>query len=489
MSGGGAAVRAANDGGAATPGCAASCGSPVLARYRAPALLVVAALFVAGCTRQDIVAIGVGLDAGSLADAADTPRADAGAPDATATDAGECRGSGPIVLVGDGTRTCGGRVAARQFRYAVCTCDDYATSAPLTTDSFDSARGAYVPGGRGGSLGVNGRVAASAPLTLGGALWAGGSGLQAGTGGEIRAASDLRVRGPIESDARIEVGRDAFFGDRARARELVVTGTLTQAPGASLDVSGTRSIGHSVTAPVVVPAPCGCGVDDILDVPALVRAHRDDHDGVALGLSPTALANRTGDRTVDLGCGRYYLTAIGGTGALTLRASSRAALFVDGDVSLDAPLVVELSDGADLDLFVAGNLVSSSSVRFGDADHPARARLYVGGRGTLQLDGDALFGGNLYAPRAELTTSGRVEVFGSLFVRRLAASGPLLVHYDTAVLKAGDGCGAPVGPSCASACDCAGGACNGGTCGACASTADCCAPLFCLGGQCVADPF
>ncbi len=452
----------------------------------------VAALVVlasTACTRQDIVATGPGLDAGSpITDAALAD--DAGmASDGGAPDGGACRGSGPIVMVGDGTRTCGGRVAARQFRYAVCTCDDYAAAAPLTTDSFDSARGAYTPGGRGGSLGVNGRVAASAPLTLGGALWAGGSGLQAGTGGEIRAASDLRVRGPIESDARLESGRDAYFGDRARARELVVTGTLTQAPGAGLDVSGTRSIGHTVAAPVSVPPPCGCGVDDILDIPALVRAHRDDHEGEALGLAPSALANRSGDRTVELGCGRYYLTAIGGTGALTVRVAARAALFVDGDVSLDAPLVVELADGADLDLFVAGNLVSSSVIRFGDAARPARARLYVGGRGTLQLDGDALFGGNLYAPRAELNTSGRVEVFGSLFVRRLAASGPLLVHYDTAVLKAGEGCDAPVGPSCASSCECAGGACNGGVCGACATSADCCAPLFCLSGQCVADPF
>lgn len=465
--------------------------APSAARAACVAILVLTA-GASACTREDIVAIGA-IDGGSApaADAGPEVIADAGSDAGPVVpDAGSCTGAGPLVIVGDGESTCGGRVAARSFRYAVCTCDDYAASASLTTDSFDSTRGPYAPGGRGGSLGVNGRLAASAPLSLGGALWAGGSGLQAGSGGAITAASDVRVRGPIESEAALTCGRDAYFGDRARATELVVTGTLTLPAGAALDVSGTTRVGGTVRAPVTVSPPCGCGVDDLLDVPALVRAHREDVDNASIGLRPNALEGRTGDRTLELPCGRYYLGAIGGSGALVLRITGRTALFVDGDVALDAPLTVTLVGDAELDLFVAGNVVSSSAIRFGSADAPARARLYVGGRGTLQLGADALFGGNLYAPRAELSTSGRVEVFGSLFVRRLAASGPVVVHYDTAVLKAGDGCGAPTASTCSSSCECPGGACtSAGVCGACETSADCCAPLFCLGGQCVADPF
>lgn len=450
-------------------------------------------LVLGACDRQDVVAFARGAaadDAGARGDGAIDGDAGAGRADAEPGDGGACRGRGPIVQVGDGTLTCGGRVAARRFRYAVCTCDDYSASAPLTTDSFDSTRGPYTAGGRGGSVGVNGRVAAAAPLSLGGALWAGGSGLQAGSGGDVIAASDVRVRGPVESEAVVRVGRDAYFGARVQARELVVTGTLTRAPGVVLDVSGSTQLGGEREAPVDVPPPCECGVDELLDVAELVRAQRDDHDNATIGLDPRALEGRTGARTLALPCGRYYLTNIGGTGALTLQLTGRVVLFVDGDVALDAPWVVELGADAELDLFVAGNVLSSSTIRFGSAEAPARARLYVGGRGTLQLGADAVFGGNLYAPRAELTTSGRVEVFGSLFVRRLAASGPLSVHYDTAVLdpKTAE-CGAPPVDTCTSACDCAGGACVGGTCGACASHADCCAPLFCSGGRCVADPF
>src|SRR5262249_6913317 len=64
-----------------------------------------------------------------------------------------CSGTGPPILVGDGItngegdgapdNVCSGTIAVRTFVHALCTCEGYATSTRLTTDSFDSAQGPY----------------------------------------------------------------------------------------------------------------------------------------------------------------------------------------------------------------------------------------------------------------------------------------------------------------------------------------------------------
>ena len=130
------------------------------------------------------------------------------------------------------------------------------------------------------------------------------------------------------------------------------------------------------------------------------------------------------------------------------------------------------------------NVVADAALSLGDALAPARVRLYVGGDGTIQLGGGGTFAGNLYAPRAELVTAGDTEVFGALFVRRVAASGPLTVHYDTGVLRAGDDCQPP--PRCETCGDCPSvETCIDGECGAWRDTSDCCAPLVCDDGECL----
>src|SRR5207302_1458657 len=76
-----------------------------------------------------------------------------------------CLGSGPPVLVGDGItngdgdgapdNVCSGTIAVRTFVRALCTCEGYATSTRLTTDSFDSAAGPYTPGGTAAPVGID----------------------------------------------------------------------------------------------------------------------------------------------------------------------------------------------------------------------------------------------------------------------------------------------------------------------------------------------
>ena len=78
----------------------------------------------------------------------------------------------------------------------------------------------------------------------------------------------------------------------------------------------------------------------------------------------------------------------------------------------------------------------------------------------------------------------------SAFAGNFRASDVTNIHYDRAVLKAGDNCGGNGGEGggsseCGSCQDCHNQACNKGVCGECATDSDCCAPLVCSGGSCV----
>ena len=48
---------------------------------------------------------------------------------------------------------------------------------------------------------------------------------------------------------------------------------------------------------------------------------------------------------IELPCGRYYLTGIGGLGGITLRITGHTVVFVDGDVNAVGALSVEMAPG------------------------------------------------------------------------------------------------------------------------------------------------
>jgi hypothetical protein len=405
-----------------------------------------------------------------------------------------CDGSGPPILVGDGITVgqggsggddvCSGQVAERAFRFALCSCESYAASTTLTTDSFDSSVGPYVPGRAGGSVGTNGSFASNGLADVGGSLWVAGAGGMI-LGADLTAAAHLYDGGGIDgSAAGVTVGRDARVAGDVDLADLSVAGTLTLPAERTLAVSGTQTLGTLARAPVAVAAPCECAPADLVDIASFVETYRTANDNADIDLDPAALAAVAAETTLDLPCGRFFVDAIGTTQPLTLHVSGRTALFVGGDATLRAPFTVLLDAGVELDLFVGGLLTSTALVQLGSADRPAGARLYVGGSGTLELSGGAELGGNVYAPRADLALSAAAEVFGSLFVKSVATAVPLVIHYDEAVQGAGDGCPEP--PTLCETCsDCDNQACIDGTCSACMDDGDCCAPLVCSAGACV----
>lgn len=504
---------------------------PALPRPRAFTwTLVAAALLTARCDCGD--SPPAGSEDGSVgADGAVAPRdastgADAEAPPADAglsADAGRrpdggpisrteyCEGSGPPIIIGDqggsGGDVCTGDIAQVTFRYAICSCESPVGTDELVTDAFDSSLGRYTPGGRGGAVGTNGSYTATGLARIGGALWVSGSGASQVTN-EHTVLGELHVQGNL-TVAEMSVDRDAYVGGNLTTQSLDINGDLHIPAGR--DITGTVDANATLRQPVTVSRPCACDPSELVDIAGFIGAHAQVNDNAEVGLDPDVLADVNTSTVLALPCGRFYLSRIRGTAPIRITIEDRTALFIGGDVTTTGTLELVLAPGAEVDVFIGGSLTATDQLELGSADAPAKARLYIGGQDDITLTNEALLAGNVYAPRAEMVVTDAIEVFGSIFVKRLRFTNKLTVHYDRAILEAGEGCvdpvppgpdagvadaggadaGAPdVGPAsdlCMDCTDCGNQACMNGVCGACLTNADCCSPLVCRGGTCLPD--
>jgi hypothetical protein len=376
---------------------------------------------------------------------------------------------------------------AHKFRFAACACDSLSVSGRLATDSFDSTADAAA-GPQAASIAANGSVSANTHTALGGSVWAAGFGAQ-GTpavalDGDGTVNRDIRAGGNLTVGGVFQVGGDVFANgsvlvDDVDAGQSVAVSGAVHVPDGGVVSRGVTATGGVSVQPVQIDPPCDCS--NPIDVFSIVRARRNDNDNAALGLTTTALDNPRSE--VQLPCGRYYVDGVQGTG-VSIAIAGRVALFVDGPVSVSGGLYITLAPGAELDLFVVGEVSVMDAANIGNVDAPARVRMYVGGS-SVTLTGSTSVGANVYAPYATVTLASDFEMWGAFFAQQFNFSGDFTIHYDTSVLGA-SGC-LPPGGSCKSCDDCSGAtpACIGGTCGACRSNADCCAPLVCNGGLCV----
>jgi hypothetical protein len=359
----------------------------------------------------------------------------------------------------------------------------------ITTDSFDSANGAYDAGSAlsGGGVGTNGNLSAQGTLHVGGALWV--SDAMGMTVATANSAGELHVGGRVASGPSLTVGADAYvLGDIQASGTLSIAGTLYQPAGDTANAGSTPSIGGTSSASFTVPPACDCDPSLLVNVAAYVESYRTTNDDSALGIDPNALQNVTTATTLAIPCGRIFFDMVGGTGALTLTlASGRTAIFIGGDLAPNGPFTIDVPAGSEVDVFVEGGVTAGSSFMLGNASNPASARLWVGGTATVNLASASVLAGNVYAPKSELVLgAGATTIFGSVFVDRVSAEGSLTIHYDQSVLTAGAACEAQPA-SCSSCHDCGNQACVAGACGACTDSSDCCAPLVCSAGRCVAE--
>jgi hypothetical protein len=388
---------------------------------------------------------------------------------------------------GEGTNLCDGEFGQVAFRFALCTCEDLQPQSTLTIDAFDSDEAPFEPGGPGGSFGTNGVFDSPAQLDITGSSYVGGDrGLRSSS--TLVVGQNLYCAGPVHATAGLGIAQDAFVdGDVTSASSVRIGGTLHAPAGAEVRGSHPEAvqIGDRVEEPVSVEPPCDCG-DDRLDVAAHVARFAQANDNLAAGVTQEQFSDLVGEQEAELPCGRLYFDAVSVEGSLSLRLSGRTSIYVGGDFTTAGGLTIELGPGAEVDLFVAGNLQLGGGFLFGDPSAPWRARAYVGGDDAF-IRGTTAIGGNLAAPNATLEFLSDTEMYGAVAAHDILLEGQMTIHHDLAVLRAGDNCTEPIEEErlCKSCRECGNQACVDGACAPCGTDSDCCAPLVCAEGRCV----
>mgnify|MGYP000361349028 CR=1 FL=1 len=389
-----------------------------------------------------------------------------------------CEGEGGILLPGDGQ--CTGDLGEKTFVFALCSCTDVSVLGTFMTDSFNS-NDPNLKVMAGGSVGVNGNYNTTAVADIGGALWIDGA---MGTTAIHGVAKDLQCGGNVTPTLVSTVDEDAYVeGNISGLLPLMtIAGDLHIPNGKTVQAAVD---GQIIKEAVDVQTPCDCS--DPIDIAGIVAGFKSDNDNAANGVDPEALADLGLIKNIELPCGRYYFTEITSLLALTITVTGRTVIAVEGDLTDVGIFDLEIAPGAELDLFVAGDIEFANLAALGDKDRPAALRIYAAGDVTF-VSGFQL-GGNLYAPNAIFNSVGLGDVWGSLFVKGIQLIELFAIHYDAAVLDQ-TGCLDP-GGECGDCHDCLNPTpkCgDDGECLPCEVDADCCPPFQCDDGQCWPQP-
>lgn len=386
-----------------------------------------------------------------------------------------------------GQQTCTGRLAANKLVNALCSCGDVQMSFDLTTHGFDSREGPYQagqPGDGGASVGINGRYVPSTGATnVAGAFSVAGSGELSLTG-VLNVRGDFYAAGNVAATGFVTVSRNAWLGGNFSALgAFTVNGALHHAGSVvALAVVAPSNTQQAVT----VANPCPCETSDLVDIAAILAGGKANNDNGRLDLSSDVMAAVAGATQLTLPCGRFYLSQIAGIGNVAVHVTGMAALFIDGPVSLVGNLSFEIDPGAEVDVFVGQKFAVQGLVSLGSKERPAAGRLWVAGSDGITVLSPWI--GNLYAPRARVSSPVGLDVHGSIFAGEVVGGLYASFFFDRSVMAAEANCTAAPPPAglCNQCQWCAGeAACVSGKCGRCQQDSDCCSLSVCSNGSCV----
>jgi len=345
--------------------------------------------------------------------------------------------SGPVHFPG-ATATCSATLAARSHRFALCSCSDFAVSAPLATDLLVSSASSVVPGSAPAAVGANGKITATASLSLRGSLYASGAGGII-LSGMVDVPKTLHSAGPVTvmQPGTASVTGDAFIGGDATGA-LHVGGTLHLPPTATMGLATTATT--TVRETVSVPPPCDCTVP--FDIGGVIQSLSTTNDNASIGLNPNRLMTPGGTVGLDIPCGSYFLSGINSLSPINLSVHGRAMLAVGGDVLLSAGMTIIMDQGAELDLLIFGGITSYGTVPVG-AYQAASLRIWIAGSSPLTFNGHPTIGGMFEAPLAPVNAPAGMEVDGSIVAASINLGDDVNVHYDPLILSSGLECGDP----------------------------------------------
>ena len=342
-----------------------------------------------------------------------------------------CLAGGPAIVIEDPTQgdRCSGQLRQELFEFATCSCDRAVFEGTLDVDGFNSAEGPYAPELLDGPVGMNDHLDIQGRAFLDGSVT---------VAGRLDVSDDLRVTDDISVGESLSVSGDAIIdGDAAiaggiSASDLSVGGSLTVPAGTDVD---DFSYGDLLEEEVTVEPPCPC--DAIPDIEAIVVARSDHNDNGEVGIDANLLVDNADSlQHLALPCGHYFLRGSDMEQDLTIIVHGRTAIYIDGTFTSSGDLRILPAPGAELDLFVDGQITAEGTLTLGSANYPAATRVYIDDQ--ISFEGDVQLNGFVLG-EDHITMEGDIEIFGGLFAGNLlSAEGNTSVHYDHEVRQATD---------------------------------------------------
>ncbi len=342
-----------------------------------------------------------------------------------------CLSGGPAIVIEDPTSgdRCSGQLRQELFSHALCSCDRAVFEGDIHTDGFDSALGPYEPDLLLGPVGMNDHLDMEGNATFDGSVT---------TAGRLEADEDLSITQDLSVGENLlvsgvaTVDGDAAIADGISASTLTVGGSLIVPEGTDVE---DYSYGQLVEEDVTVDPPCPC--DSIPDIAAIVSARRDKNDNDHINLEANILTTHYDSiQHLALPCGHFFLNGSDIETDLTIVVHGRTAIYVDDTFTTSGDLRILPAPGAELDLFIDGQITAEGTLTLGSPNYPAATRIYIDDQ--ISFEGDVQLNGYLLG-EDHITLEGDLEVFGGLFAGNLlSAEGNTSVHYDHQVREATD---------------------------------------------------
>lgn len=228
----------------------------------------------------------------------------------------------------------------------------------IYTDSYDSSAGAYGPG----NIYLNGDLCSDQDMFL---------------------------------DGGVDIGGDVMYGIDY---DLTISGQSYTIQGSTGPQTG------SVPVPTI-DMITAAALNDNATIPQTDLHNRDPFGGTTWDL-----ANVTGQDTLTLNGGTYYLTSALLAGQAQIIVTGPTTFYIDGPAE-----------------FSGGGLINATQ-------DPGNLTIYSTGL-TLTISGNAAFYGAVIAPNATVTFTGTSEIYGTVMAGFLDLQGDTEIHVDSNVVN------------------------------------------------------
>lgn len=242
--------------------------------------------------------------------------------------------------------------------------------------------------------------------------------------------TDLIVKAPLQVTGSVAVDNGVHLSS-----DVMVDGELRYS-GSLQEIDGSK-----LTARSTIQAQPSCALPEALraDVAGSVQARANDNDNELAPEQLALLSQWSGQQSVTLPCGRYYLSEIDGAGSMTIQAAGNVVIFVDGSVSAKQGLKISAAPSARVSLVVNGSVHIIGGLQVGEL---ADARHLLLAAGQIHLEqGSSTIGGVLYTQTKDLLlVNGTLDVNGAVFAYRAQLEGATHVTHARSAATAGEQC-------------------------------------------------